>query len=420
MASTLSRFAIVAALCVVATTYGPGAAAALTVDQVFNQREVYGPSSFGGPGADLIVFGAIDVLPNGDGGTTGTFEQLNTSTNALVQGAMQFTPFSQFPNAFGAPTTPYQPGLSGSWKLTFTNGADKVEVLTPSIGTAPAPAAPIGLSISGIGTTTPTLNWGYPAGSTATSSSITIYDRERANPDIIHVAFFSNAVTNYTVPATLSSGKALEFGHQYTFSVELNDNRSDGSYRARGFSFVDFVLRAGGPAANLYLPQTVPDEAFPAGGYYQFSGVPVQANVTVNVDPDVAIGYEFDIGAGDPLFRTVVLPVGIGDGKYDIYLLNHGSWVLFAANVLGGEVVSFGDGVSAFEVLGIEPSANIDPSNPTAFVTALTFASDGTFNGRMIPLVTQVPEPAAWMLLLAGVGIVGFAARRRESSRCSP
>ena len=36
-------------------------------------------------------------------------------------------------------------------------------------------------------------------------------------------------------------------------------------------------------------------------------------------------------------------------------------------------------GVSAFEVTGIDPSANLDPGNAGAFVTGLTFVSAGPF-----------------------------------------
>jgi hypothetical protein len=415
MQSKIRCYALAITLGILSLLRITSALADLTVDQVFNQRELRGPSSLYGPASDWIVFGAIDVLPNGDAGTTGVFEQLNTTTNTLVTGPMVFTPFSAFPNAFGGNTPPYEPGLSGSWKLTFSNGGQSVEVFTPSIGTAPPPAPPLGLKISGISTATPTLSWSYPAGSTATSSSVTIYDG--TNADIIHVAPLGNtAQTSYNVPAVLSSGKTLEFGHPYTFSVELNDNRPDGSYRARGFSFVDFVLNQGSTGTNLYLPQTVPDGNFPAGGYYQFTGVPVQAGVPVNLDPDIATGYVFDIGAGDPKIKSVTLPGGIGDGKYDLYILVNGIWTLLAKDVLAGTAFTFsGDGVAKFRVEGIEKSAGLDPGDPTAFVTTLAFETDGTFNGRMIPLTEPIPEPYAYVLLAAGLAIVGFTVRRRRS-----
>ena len=155
-----------------------------------------------------------------------------------------------------------------------------------------------------------------------------------------------------------------------------------------------------------------------AGGYYQFAGVPVQGGVPVNLDPDVAIGYEFAIALGHPLIKTVNLPAGIGDGKYNLYVFENGAWVPLAKDVLGGSAFPYdGDGVARFRVEGIEQSAGLDPGDPTAFVTALAFAEDGTFNGRMIPLTIPVPEPGTYVLLAVGVGVVSFASRRRRSSR---
>jgi hypothetical protein len=40
---------------------------------------------------------------------------------------------------------------------------------------------------------------------------------------------------------------------------------------------------------------------------------------------------------------------------------------------------------------------------------AASFAIDGTVDGA-------VPEPASWMLMIAGFGLVGFAARRRPAA----
>jgi len=88
MAKAAVAIAMAGALAGAALGHSPWAAAALTVDQVFNQREVYGPSFFTGAGADVIVFGAIEVVPNGAASRTGTFEQNG------AQGAMQFNPVS--------------------------------------------------------------------------------------------------------------------------------------------------------------------------------------------------------------------------------------------------------------------------------------------------------------------------------------
>ena len=51
----------------------------------------------------------------------------------------------------------------------------------------------------------------------------------------------------------------------------------------------------------------------------------------------------------------------------------------------------------------------------------LTFAGGGGGNANIGPildnvLVTQVPEPTTWAMLIAGFGLVGFAARRRRQA----
>lgn len=90
-------------------------------------------------------------------------------------------------------------------------------------------------------------------------------------------------------------------------------------------------------------------------------------------------------------------------------------WTLLARDVLGGATFTFGgEGVARFVVQGIEPGAGLDPGDPTAFVTALAFAADGTFNGRMVPLLQAVPEPQTYALLAAGLGVVGWIVRRRR------
>ena len=85
--------------------------------------------------------------------------------------------------------------------------------------------------------------------------------------------------------------------------------------------------------------------------------------------------------------------------------------------LLAGNQFFFPDGgVSAFDVLAIEASAGLDPNNPIGFLTGLTFVTDGSFTGTMTPIsidVAAVPEPETYAMLLAGLGVLGFAARRR-------
>ena len=93
-------------------------------------------------------------------------------------------------------------------------------------------------------------------------------------------------------------------------------------------------------------------------------------------------------------------------------LWNGSAWV-FDTTLAGGQLFNFaGSGVDRFEVLGINPG--VDPNNPVAFVTALTFEGAGNFTGTMTP-VTAVPEPATWAMMLFGFAGIGFMAYRRKS-----
>ncbi|HEY4959049.1 MAG TPA: PEP-CTERM sorting domain-containing protein, partial [Caldimonas sp.] len=74
-------------------------------------------------------------------------------------------------------------------------------------------------------------------------------------------------------------------------------------------------------------------------------------------------------------------------------------------------------GVSDFTITGIETSAGLDPSNPTAFITGLTFSGNGDFTGTMTPLtelVAGVPEPETYALMLGGFALLASITRRRQ------
>lgn len=131
------------------------------------------------------------------------------------------------------------------------------------------------------------------------------------------------------------------------------------------------------------------------------------------IDPQVAVGYHFATGDGDPLFGSVVLPAGIGDNRYEV-LLADGSLLELA----GGERLDFttlpghAGGVASFRVTGIEVDAGLDPADPGAFATLVSFTGDGRFTGTMTPIVATVPAPSA--LALALLGLAALRPWRRQ------
>ena len=142
---------------------------------------------------------------------------------------------------------------------------------------------------------------------------------------------------------------------------------------------------------NVVLPITS------SNGSFVFN-VAVSPNTPVFLDPEPAVGYQYAIGLGNPVFASVTLPIGIGDNIYTLIASDsredetdageRRAFTLPAGQTFDFTKNGFGAGVPAFEVLRIAPVANLDPSNPTAFVTEVTFGTggNGRFTGTMTPM----------------------------------
>ncbi|MFM1842844.1 MAG: hypothetical protein RLZZ490_1581 [Cyanobacteriota bacterium] len=160
----------------------------------------------------------------------------------------------------------------------------------------------------------------------------------------------------------------------------------------------------GGTPDNPLLPVVV-DGTFT----FDFN---VQANIPVFIDPVVAIGYDYTV-TGGPLFSSVQFPVlGVGDNIYNLFADTSGgacsSFGDTGITVMGGTFFNFTNPTNCFGVRGIEEEAALDPTDVTAFVTGLTFDSNGQVFVTQTPVV---PEP----LTILGAGTaVGFMARFKK------
>lgn len=141
------------------------------------------------------------------------------------------------------------------------------------------------------------------------------------------------------------------------------------------------------------------------------------------VDPEVAIGYDFIVDSG-PNFDEVLLPTGIGDNLYDLWLFNSGlgDYVDTGTDLTGGVPFAFSPSVDRFRILGIEVDAMLDPGDVTAFVTGLSFDGTGPVSLRQVPITTDtdvrsVPEPTTSALIYAGLAGLGFAMRQRKKRK---
>jgi hypothetical protein len=144
-----------------------------------------------------------------------------------------------------------------------------------------------------------------------------------------------------------------------------------------------YMDAAGNSHGFIATPATLPTGTM-ANGAYTFD-VEVVPNVEIFIDPSVAVGYDYAIGDGNPMFAAVQLPIGIGNSLYTLII--HGQ----AFGLAGGDVFDFRthgfpNGVAQFRVADIEQSAGLDPADPTAFVTGVSFVAAGRFTGTMTPL----------------------------------
>ena len=158
---------------------------------------------------------------------------------------------------------------------------------------------------------------------------------------------------------------------------------------------------------NPLLPTPNPNN--PDG--FTFPGVPVGDNGLgiinpIFFDPIVSVGYDYAV-TGGPLFASVLIPNALpqGDSNFILELPGFGNYPLVAGttfNLLGVNPLGFSD----FRISDIDPAEMLDPTNPTAFVTGLTFTAPGTVTVTQNPITVSVPEPSN----LLGLGLLGFGA----------
>lgn len=408
-----TRLALLAAVC---TASASALATPVTVSNVYQYLDNRGPSDVGFSAGERVGFGASTVIPNGSGGTTGyatNIDYLNGAPVGLVYQA-QIVGSNEFAGGLSAAVAPRTP-----WTLTFRNGGDQTVVTTPDILAATKVGYARNVAISG--TSTPTFSWAPALGQSFNGVRLNFYNLDvRVNGLATlfqSVNLQSPTASQFTVPTSWG----LTAGTRYSVEVGLIQTRDGTSNLAqtnllsRSRSYFDFVLLDDPLPGPVYLP-TVTAGSGSQPYIFSFNVAGVSNDSVTYIDPEVAIGYDYRVGAGDPNFASVVLP-DVGDGVYDISLWDGSAWV-FARHANAGETVDLGSGgVSAFRVTGIETSANIAPNDATAFVTGLTFTGAGNFTGTMIPIVA-VPEPATWALWIGGTA--ALLLRRRPSTSRRP
>ena len=410
----------VAALVVVGAPTASAAPITLVPNTQNMFRDNRGVNNVGVGAGDVVQYGA-DI----QGGSQGTsVSALHTS--GFVDPVAPCGPLAVNAN-FCAGAFVFQPANLNGWTIRFTNGPDTTNIAAPSLtGAETKVPFPASVTISaGATATSPTIRWVVPNGFAPDAFRVNIFDVDgptlaNGSKNVIHSVAIAKDSLSYTIPTGV-----LQLGHNYSINLQLIDLRpgvteaqfvaanSNAMILNRSNSYFNFQPIVGGPP-NVHLPTVGPDTT-PGdnrGAPYQFNITQVgRASVTF-IDPLVAIGYEYAIGAGDPNFASVLLP-DVGDGLYDVIFdgAHH-------AVTAGDQFFFPTEGVSLFTVLGIETSAGLDPLNVNAFITGLTFVADGQFTGTMTPLTELVPDsavPEPLSLVLVSLGLGAIAAVRRRS-----
>ena len=186
----------------------------------------------------------------------------------------------------------------------------------------------------------------------------------------------------------------------------------DGSFEAQGASVGTGFCYFGGTYAAAcaagawtgsgatggfqYDGNTVwPGVATPAGSYYAFLQAGYGTPGAITQDVTVTAGtYSVSwLAAGRP-----------NNGGNEGYTVTLGNNLLFTGTTTTGQ--AFTPTTSSLVTLAAGTYA--------LTFTGLTSASDNTAFIDDVTL-TAVPEPAAWALMVAGFGMIGFAARRRSA-----
>ncbi len=351
-------------------------------------------------------------LTSGGGGGRSEYTWSYNRANPVVAGllaAWDATPFS---------LTASNPQLGGTTKsLTYS---------APDFDATALPAFVTDVRLTG-GGLNPLLSWAVPAtGTTPTAVTIQVRridaesaDRSRiTSATLLHVRTLAPDATSYSFSDVFSNATVpgfptgLEFGERYEISLQL-EVAAGSLLKGRSRTLFELSpLAGGGNEVAVYLPSVGPD------GRFKFDIAVVQGEQIV-IDPDIAVGYDYAIGAGDPLFRSVKLP-DVGDGQYNLWLWNGSAYSLQTGLAAGTEYFFDGSGVARFRIDGIEESAALNPADPTAFVTTVSFAGSGRFTGTMTPLVvTVVPEPATALLWLGGLALMARRWPRQRTGHIS-
>ena len=285
-----------------------------------------------------------------------------------------------FDYSFGDPTGTSGEGANSQAYIQFTSSTDGVlHVLGARSGSGDLTAG-LGAGVSELFGS----NWGFIAGGFDSSGKLYSLD----------------------VPFSANMTYRLQVG--LGFDVGAPGGEAKGDYNAGWIWWMDDAEPGAAPGRPLLPVARGP------GNRSDIVVVVRDPHFLSYVDPAFASGYAYT--SDDNNFRSVLIPAALPGGDHS-FLLSFGgqSYALEAGTAFDFTSVVAG-GVDAFTITGIDPSAQLDPADPLAFVTGLGFMAAGLADVHMSPL-QPVPEPAS-VALLGGGGLVSLVIRRR-AGKCT-
>ena len=395
-----------------------------SVRQNYSFRELRSPNTLGIYPGDFLHFGTY-IRPNLITGDDGPGPERTTVTLTPVEPIICPLPSPPFgvnatcppvlplpfvdspaaPDNFDS-VIPFHESLTGPWIVTATNPYSSNSPLSPvscaDLGSLvpcifippvrrPDLSIPASLgfmrdmNLSGSGTDV-TFTFSPPTNTALSNVGVRIWNLDQLNsngkPTLLYVNNgLPGDTTTHTPPLYLNSNlDTLHLGTHYAVAIlaEVKDQYGPAS---RSRTFFQFTTLDANSPPTVYLPIVGAD------GVYTFI-ITTEPAKTYFIDPDPAIGYDYAIGPGGQNFASVVLPKA-GDNRFDLYLFDGTKWVFQAVLASGVPYFFGGSGVPRFRVSRIEPSAGIDPTNATAFISGLTFVAAGPFTGSMTALTAD-------------------------------
>jgi hypothetical protein len=365
-----------------------------------------------------------------------TTQNFTPSTTTLINtpavGSVGIMPFVNS-MTITAGSTPLTPTVS--WVLPSTAGTDVFGTPLPTI-------SGVGISVADITNKIQVTNVNPIPGVPATVPYGSSF--QQANV-IYNSPGFLPSTTSLTIPTTDDNPDnsnfgqpLLQYGNTYQIQITLANvtpgstpvpgceqcNLDSLSHSIFDYTPINPVSLGLPPTAIINLPKDMTPIPTTSGLFapelykFQVANVGPSTGVTY-IDPAAAYGFVYTIGLGNPNFASVNAITNVGTGIYQLLVWDGTKYDLVDSSLAAGFVFNFltngfANGVSQFEIIGIDPG--VDPTDITAFVTALTFTSDGAFTGTMEALVEDntTPLPSALPLFATGLGVVALFARRRK------